>query len=176
MANDKWDFRYLRMAKLVASWSKDPNSKVGAVIIRQNRVVASGFNGFPQEVRDTHSRLEDSDIKLEMVVHAEINALVVAGRSCEGATIYVSGKPVCARCAGPIIQSGIKRVVAPHPSTVETTSKWRRTGEIAAQMFAEAGVILFDPIQKEFNKSASVRTAKRNGASKDSSRPLSRFE
>ncbi len=64
MSNIKWDRRYLEMAELVASWSKDPNAQVGAVIVRDNRVVATGFNGFPAEVEDLDERLGDKKKKL----------------------------------------------------------------------------------------------------------------
>ena len=104
MSNIKWDQRYLEMAELVASWSKDPKAHVGAVIVRDNRVVATGFNGFPAEVEDLVERLDDQTKKLEMIVHAEQNALIVAGKSAEGATIYVHGKPVCATCAGAFVR------------------------------------------------------------------------
>ena len=57
MSNSKWDQNYLEMAHLVAGWSKDPNAQVGAVIVRNNRVVATGFNGFPAEVEDLDERL-----------------------------------------------------------------------------------------------------------------------
>ena len=117
MSRADWDTRYLQMAELVASWSKDPNAQVGAVIVRNNRVVATGFNGLPSDVLDTEERLEDQDLKLVMTVHAEENALIVAGRDAEGATIYVHGKPVCCRCAGSIIQAGITRVVAMPPDS-----------------------------------------------------------
>ena len=100
MSRADWDTRYLRMAELVADWSKDPKAHVGAVIVRNNRVVATGFNGLPSEVLDTEERLQDQDLKLNMTVHAEENALIVAGRDAEGACIYVHGKPICCRRAG----------------------------------------------------------------------------
>ena len=139
MNQDKWDQRYLEMAALVAGWSKDPRAGVGAVIVRNNRVVATGFNGFPSEVLDREERLQDKDTKLQMVVHAEENALIVAGRNSEGATIYVHGKPVCPRCAGSIIQAGVWRVVA-EPPQQNKESSWHDLGRIALEMFAEAGL------------------------------------
>jgi dCMP deaminase len=141
MNQAKWDERYLEMAALVASWSKDPRAKVGAVVVRNNRVVATGFNGLPSEVLDNEERLTDKKIKLEMTVHAEENALIVAGRNAEGATIYVHGKPVCARCAGSIIQARIERVVAMHPEMEQNKrSFWRKVGLIALTMLAETGI------------------------------------
>ena len=127
------------MARLVASWSKDPNAKVGAVIVRRNRVVATGFNGLPSEVLDQKQRLADKEIKNAMTVHAEENALLVARRSAEGAEIFVHGKPVCPRCAGSIIQAGIIRVVAAAPAE-GTDSHWDKVGQLATSMFAEARV------------------------------------
>lgn len=135
-----WDARYLRMAELVASWSKDPDAHVGAVIVRKNRVVASGYNGFPAAVLDKQERLLDPSLKLEMTVHAEENALIVAGRDAEDATMYVHGRPVCCRCAGSIIQAGISRVVAMHPRDCDVNSKWYPPGLIARKMFGEAEI------------------------------------
>jgi dCMP deaminase len=141
MNQAKWDERYLEMAALVASWSKDPRAKVGAVVVRNNRVVATEFNGLPSEVLDNEERLTDKKIKLEMTVHAEENALIVAGRNAEDATIYVHGKPVCARCAGSIIQARIGRVVAMHPEMDDNKkSAWRKVGIIALAMLHEAGI------------------------------------
>ncbi|PAJ92237.1 deaminase [Burkholderia ubonensis] len=91
-------------------------------------------------VEDSAERLENKEIKLELVVHAEQNALIAAGSRALGSTIYVWGKPVCARCAGSIIQAGIKRVVALSPESVEAGSRWYQTGKVAHQIFEEAGV------------------------------------
>jgi len=149
MSLSKWDSRYLQMAELVASWSKDPNAKVGAVIVRDNRVVATGFNGFPSEVLDNDDRLENKEQKLAMVVHAEENALIVAGRVAEGATIYVYGKPVCPRCAGSIIQARIKRVVAERPEKdAAKQGKWDKLGEISLEMFSETEIQFHAPATK----------------------------
>ena len=91
-------------------------------------------------VEDSAERLQDTDIKLELIVHAEQNALIAAGSRAHGSTIFVWGKPVCARCAGTIIQAGVKRVVALSPESVEESSKWHRTGKYAYEMFNEAGI------------------------------------
>lgn len=157
MDQNKWDKRYLELAKLVAKWSKDPNAQVGAVVVRNNRVVATGFNGFPSEVLDTDERLTDSEKKLEMVVHAEENALIVAGRSAEGATIYVHGKPVCPRCAGSIIQAGIGRVVAKHPVR-NSNSKWDKLGLVALDMFVEAGIKFHDKTVRQGKDRSAANT------------------
>src|SRR5690348_4036 len=116
MKLDKWDERYLRIAKKISKWSKDPSSKVGAVIADDNgRVAALGFNGFPKNVHDTAERLSDRSKKYPRVVHAEANAAPIAGRAARGGTVYVYGRPICSHCAGILIQAGIQRVVAEPP-------------------------------------------------------------
>jgi dCMP deaminase len=138
---DKWDARFCELAKFVSEWSKDPNAKVGAVIFsKRGGDVSIGYNGFPMGVEDSAERLEDQEMKLELVVHAEQNALIAAGSRTAGSTLYVWGKPICARCAGSIIQAGVKRIVAPSPESVPADSKWHKTGRVSHQIFLEAGV------------------------------------
>lgn len=137
----KWDRRFCDLAKFVSEWSKDPNAKVGAVIFaRRGGDVSIGYNGFPMGVEDSVDRLENKAKKLEFIVHAEQNAIIAAGSRSEGATLYVWGKPICARCAGSIIQAGIKRVVALNPESVSAESNWRETGIYAHDMFREAKI------------------------------------
>jgi len=175
----EWDMRYLEMAELVAGWTKDPRAGVGAVIAKNNRVIAAGFNGFPTDVLDHQERLTDKDTKLAMVVHAEENALIVAGKDAEGATIYVFGKPVCPRCAGSIIQARIKRVVAARPETEKSKQgTWDELGVITLDMFAEAGIKFHSPAvicetlaksgslkKSSASKSRRINGKSRNGAS-----------
>lgn len=141
MALNKWDQRFLEVAKLAATWSKDPNAHVGAVVVdAQGQIAGVGYNGFPVRVEDSADRLEDQETKLEMVVHAEENAILGAGQRARGSTLYVAGKPVCARCAGAIIQSGVTRVVAEAPGN-DDDSKWNKTGRIAVEMMTEGRVV-----------------------------------
>ncbi|WP_318432899.1 deoxycytidylate deaminase [Photobacterium leiognathi] len=136
---NKWDERFCRLAEHVSVWSKD-KTKVGAVLFSQKGGdITIGYNGFPMGVEDSVDRLMDTETKLEFVVHAEVNAIIAAGSRARGATLYVWGKPICSRCAGPIIQAGIKKVVSPKPS-LNTESKWDKSGQIAEQMFKEAGI------------------------------------
>lgn len=137
----KWDKRFVELSKYVSEWSKDPNAKVGAVVVAERGgSMTLGYNGFPMGVEDSAERLDDSEIKLELIVHAEQNALIAAGPKANGATIYVWGKPVCARCAGAIIQAGIKRVVALSPDSIPHNSKWHKTGKLSIEMFRETGI------------------------------------
>lgn len=137
---DKWDRRFLRLAKHIASWSKDPSTKVGAVIAdpETRRVISMGFNGFPAGIEDTGERLGNRAIKYEMVVHAEQNALLFAGDRAKGCALYVAPLAPCARCAVIIIQSGVIRVVAPRPDFAQP--KWGEQARIADKMFSEAGL------------------------------------
>src|SRR5688500_10758146 len=133
---DKWDRRFCDLARFVSEWSKDPSAKVGAVVFsKHGGRVSIGYNGFPMGVEDSIERLQNKKEKLEMIVHAEQNAIIAAGARSEGATLYVWGKPICARCAGSIIQAGIRRIVALSPETMDKKSKWRKTGIYAHQMF-----------------------------------------
>ena len=137
---DKWDHRFLALAKHISNWSKDPSTQVGAVIThtRSKRVVSMGFNGFPAGVEDNRERLDDRDTKYEMVVHAEQNALMFAGDRAEGCTLYVHPLPPCARCAVMIIQAGIKRVVCDQPDFDH--QRWGEAAKIADTLFREAGL------------------------------------
>jgi len=95
----KWDRRFLEMARLVSSWSKDPSTKVGSVVVRPDKTVASvGFNGFPRGVADTEARLCDRGEKLDLIVHAEINALSVAHESLSGYSVLRSASALRAMC------------------------------------------------------------------------------
>ncbi len=132
-----WDVRMLHLARHVAGWSKDPSTQVGAVIARPDRTIVSvGFNGFPRGVDDRQDRLEDRGTKLQLVVHAELNAILTARQIVEGFTIYTWPIMPCSHCAGAIIQSGLKRVVAPD----HIPERWRDSMMLSLDIFAEAKV------------------------------------
>lgn len=138
----KWDNRYLKLAETVASWSKDPSTKVGAVITNDNRVIALGYNGLPSRVKDSDERLTDRGLKLAMTVHAEINAILTADRGkLYRSTLYTWPFMPCSNCAAIVIQSGVSRVVAPVLSP-ELAQRWANSVDLAKQMFIEAGVSL----------------------------------
>lgn len=140
----KWDHRFLRMAEEYASWSKDPSTKIGCVVIdpQKRRVLSGGYNGFPRGIIDTKERLENREIKYKYVVHAEMNAIYNAtlnGVSLEGATLYCVGLPTCSACALGIIQVGIKRVVVGSPAVISDT--WKEHWMITKSMFDEVGIM-----------------------------------
>lgn len=110
MSEAIWDQRMIDLAEHVAQWSKDPVTKVGAVITDHcNRVVSVGYNGFPRWVKDDAERYVDQETKYGFVVHAELNAILNANQNLSGNTIYTTLFP-CRECAKAIIQSGIVRV------------------------------------------------------------------
>ena len=137
--SDKWDGRFLDLATFISEWSKDPSTKVGAALVRPDRTVAAvGFNGFPRGVLDHVERYEDRSTKYEMVVHAEMNALLSSRESLEGYTLYVAPLPPCSQCAAAIIQRGIRRVVIAMPA--ELPAVWAQKWTISSTMFSEAGI------------------------------------
>lgn len=141
----KWESRFLEVAELASHWSKNPKAKVGAVVVdAQGQIAGVGYNGFPKLVEDSAERYGNVETKLKMVVHAEENAILGAGVRARGDSIYVFGKPVCARCAGTIIQAGVGLVVARKPKK-GTKSKWDKSDQIARKMLKEAN-ITFVPI------------------------------
>ena len=127
------------MARHVALLSKDPSTRVGAVILDpKRRIVSAGYNGFARGVEDKEARLTDRETKLKLTLHAEKNAILFATGPLEGCTIVVT-HPCCAQCAAHIIQAGIKHVLWPTP-TQEFLSRWREDYELALAQFKEAGV------------------------------------
>jgi dCMP deaminase len=138
MSIQNWDHRFLVLAKLIGSWSKDPSTQVGAVIVDENnRIVSVGYNGFPQNIKDD-DRLYDRETKYKIVVHGEINAILFANRSITGCTLYTFPFEPCPRCAGLIIQSGIKRVV----SLVNNIDRWEEDFKVTRQLFKEANIAM----------------------------------
>lgn len=134
---NKWLQRFSQMAELVASWSKDPSTQVGAVITQNNRVVSLGFNGYPHGVSDSAGH-DSRDIKLLKTLHAEENAILFAKRDLTGCDMVVTHFP-CPNCAAKIIQTGITQVFSPVPAS-EFLERWGDKIKISESMFDEAGV------------------------------------
>ena len=116
-----WDTRHLNLAKFISKWSKDPKKKVGAVITEHNYVRGLGYNGFPRGIADTKARLVDPKIKLQLIIHAEINALAAANG--QGDCIYVYPVLPCTQCLSNLIQSNIKRIVT-WDKMIKIPTKW----------------------------------------------------
>lgn len=137
-----WDQRFLDLAQHISSWSKDPSTKVGAVAVRDRRVLATGYNGFPRGVADLPGRLADRNEKLLRTVHAEANIIAQAARSgvsLDRATVYVWPFLPCSSCCTLLIQAGIKRVVVPD---MPIPDRWSESFDMSQKMFKEATVEL----------------------------------
>ena len=133
-----WDYRFLDLAQHVAGWSKDPSTKVGAVITDNNKIVSIGFNGLPQGVQDLDERLQNRDLKYKMIVHGEVNAMNFAERSIRGCTLYTWPFMPCPICAGQVIQRGISKIITLHSDN----PRWVESFKISQEMFSESGVEL----------------------------------
>lgn len=136
MSLDKWDKRFLGLARHIATWSKDPSTQVGCVIVKgKNKVVSLGYNGPPAGVND---EFRDRAQKLLRTLHAEDNAILSAKEALDGCTAFVTHAP-CSNCAARLIQSGIIRVVFPLPGS-EFIHRWYDSYTESLAMFNEAGV------------------------------------
>ncbi len=101
MGLNKWDQRFLNVANEVADWSKDPGTCVGSVLVKDRRILATGYNGFPAGLDDSPERYANRELKLAYTVHAEVNALLNAaknGAETKGSTLYVTFPP-CVSCS-----------------------------------------------------------------------------
>lgn len=148
--NKVWDEYFLDLIPLIASKSKDPSTKVGAITSGQDHGTrTTGFNGFPAGVEDDIERVPERyerPAKYKWTVHAEMNAVIYAakvGIPLNGCFIYVDWHP-CTNCAGAIIGAGIKEVIIDGDSAsynnLDLRARWKEDHDIAGQMFSEAGV------------------------------------
>lgn len=150
---DKWDARFMEMAEVIASWAScyQKDRKIGAVIVKNKRIVTTGYNGAPAGIKTCVERGECLRKKLGIAsgtkheicyaIHAEQNAIIQAaklGSSIDGATLYCTHQP-CVICAKMIVNSGITRVVYKHGYP----------DEFAVQMLTEGGVLLERFVEEE---------------------------
>lgn len=131
-----WDQWFLGMATYVSSASKDPSTQVGAVIIRPDRTIASlGYNGFPRGIAD-NERLHDRDVKYELIVHAEMNAVLNAKEKLNGCTLYSYPIPPCSHCCVHLVQCGIRRLV----SVMNYPERWQKSVDQTIAICKEVGI------------------------------------
>lgn len=143
---NKWDKRFMEMAEFVSTWSScyKIDRHVGAVIVKDKRILTTGYNGASSGIKSCNEKGECIRIKLGIpsgtrheicyAVHAEQNAIVQAaklGVSVDGATLYCTHQP-CVICAKMIINAGIKRVVFKHGYP----------DDFSMELFKEAGVLV----------------------------------
>lgn len=138
----KWDRRFLDLARFVSGWSRDPSTKVGAVVARGKHELVLGYNGFPAGHDDSPHLYSDREYKLKHIIHGERNALAKAeerGICVAGATLYTWPFQPCSGCVPHIIEANIARVVAP-VLTGERLERWGADMEEAALMLRWKGI------------------------------------
>jgi len=138
-----WDKRFLKLAKHISKWSKDPSTQVGCVVVGPDRELRStGFNGLPRGIEDNEQRLNNREIKYPLICHAEENAIMHAARigmSLKDCTAYVTWPP-CTRCARSLIQAGISTIV--YPEEIEIPERWMADFNLSLNMLKEANINL----------------------------------
>ncbi len=154
MQSNDWHNKYCRLAKEISTWSKDPSTQIGAVVVGEDgQILSQGFNGFPRGINDSEERLNNRERKYELVVHGEMNAIYNAtlnGVSLKNSTMYVYGLPTCNECAKGIIQVGIKKVVVTRPYLKHNKNylAWEESIKNAKAMFKEAGVMYLIEVEE----------------------------
>jgi dCMP deaminase len=163
----EWHEYFIKMARLVSTKSKDPSTKVGAVIVGEdNEVLSTGFNGFPRGVAETVQYPKGyapsvSDLppgkspgdlldrwerpqKYQFVEHAERNAIYNAARQgirLKGSRMYLNWEPCpCVECTKAVIQAGIAQVIGPNKRFPGKGDHWQLEQDVAQQMLNESGV------------------------------------
>lgn len=141
-SNMGWDEMFMRAVYLVAAKSKDPRTKIGAVLVSERRIVATGYNGLPRKVDDKLERYERPE-KYLWITHGEANCIhdcAYRGVSSRGTTLYTQGLP-CADCAKTLIQGGIRDIIihAQWPKMTHS-QQWIESTKRSRQMFQEAGI------------------------------------
>ena len=139
-ANKKWDLRFIDQAVEISLYSYDISTKVGAIIANGKQNISSGYNGFPENIKDLAERYEDRELKLKLITHAEVNALLHRDRDVQGFTIYTYPFPPCSQCAGMLITCGIKRVVSIDDQY--NIERWKPSFDLSEQMYKEAHITL----------------------------------
>lgn len=153
-----WPHKYLQLATFVSSWSKDPSTKVGAVLFRPDgSIISLGYNGFARGADDSIERMLDRDTKLRLTIHAEENAILAAGRNgtpLEGAEIAVTHHP-CASCASKLVQAGIRSIH--YWAEPEFESRWVKDLALAQEVLKGIPIHRIQPpVIKQMTEDMSI--------------------
>jgi dCMP deaminase len=146
-----FDELFMREVYLIASKSKDPMTKIGAVLVKDNHSILRGYNGIVQGVKDLPERMERPE-KYDWMSHAERNVFYLAARlgiSSDRTTLYTQGLPCC-QCADGVIQSGIEEIVLhkqwedliPQIKANNSDRPWTEVGYKSGVKFYEAGITI----------------------------------
>jgi dCMP deaminase len=135
-----WDAYLMNLAKATALKSKDPSTKLGAIIVGpKHEIRATGFNSFPTGINDDVPERKVRPEKYKWVEHAERNAIYCAARhgaSLEGCTLYCEWPP-CTDCARAIIQVGIIKIIV---NSFDIPKRWQLDMNTSITMLKEAKV------------------------------------
>ena len=137
---DKWDVRFYEIALQFRRWSKDPSTQVGAVIARGRHIVGTGYNGPPAGVND-EVWLRTRELKLEVTLHAELNAILDAKCDVTGLTMYTTHFP-CPPCAAVICQSGIAVLKTAYDDQGDYELRYAERLEISRLLLEDRGVVV----------------------------------
>jgi dCMP deaminase len=152
----KWDIHFIKEAEHWATLSKDPNTKIGGVLVNNKQVISTGYNGIPRGVNDNvserNSRIDGE--KYYWYEHCERNTIYNAARvgmKTIGSTLYLSCGVPCADCARAIVQAGITKIYCNINCKTNNTDKWKKSSERSKIMFIEANVdiIYYNCSQKQ---------------------------
>lgn len=141
-----WDEYFMRHVYLAARKSKDPSSKIGSVIVKDNSIISEGYNGMPVGVSDLVKERYIRPNKYYYFEHAERNSIFHCSRHgipTKNSILYTQGLP-CSDCARAIIQSGIKTIVLhkqyENVGLMSNREKWIESGKVSKEMLSEANV------------------------------------
>jgi len=146
----KFDVSCMKQVYLAAEKSKDPSTKIGAVLVKEKNIICTGYNGFARKVLDLPERYNNRELKYKYVAHAEDNVVLTCARlgiQSAGSILYTSAFP-CAGCMNSIIQGGIIKIII-HKQWPSMNERWSESQEISETMRKEAGIeleILDEPL------------------------------
>lgn len=144
-----WDVYFMRQVYEVAAKSKDPSTKIGAVIVREKRPILFGYNGIPPGINDFPERMERPD-KYKWFEHGERNAIYCGacfGIATQGTVLYTQELP-CSDCARGIVCSGVQEVVIHKPASeifrngTHYSATWKKDHEVTETMFREKKIVV----------------------------------
>ena len=140
-----WDEYFYKIAHQIKEKSKDKNTKIGAVIVGQDKeIVSTGYNSFPRGINDEKKERQEKPEKYFWFEHAERNAIYNAARigvSTKGCTMYLTCDIPCADCARGIINAGIIKIFVSKGAGAKS-KKWDESASRSMQMFKESGVLI----------------------------------
>jgi dCMP deaminase len=138
--SSKWDERFLDVARIISTWSKDPSTKVGAIAVNvERKIVAQGYNGFPAGCDDSPAFYDNRESKYSRIIHAETNVICNACNAGVGlhcATIYIYGMYPCPECVKLLAQVQVGRIVFTVGET-QNLEKWKSDFDTSKALMRE---------------------------------------